>query len=177
MADFEASGENTNKNDGYKVIGRKSWVAYIGLFAIYPLLILGVFVVYLLNFAVDSSGSRDPITITIFFLVIAVLIAIFVYKFAVIRSYQIYVTRHGVWYKYGILPWAKRGNGIRWSDIDMPFFYPNFLSWLTDSYTISVNHRYTNSSDFVVTHIWHGKDVCSKITRIQNKLQQSRGRR
>ena len=65
-------------------------------------------------------------------------------------------------------PWQKVGNGIRWEDIDMPFRSSNFVSWITNSHSINVKHKYTNEDDFVVTHIWDGQTVINIIATERN---------
>jgi len=147
----------------YKVIGRKSWVAYLGVLIKYGIYI-GIFFYVNIHLATrtDFIWINDYI-----FYVYAYLGAFFIYRIAVLRSYKVSVTNEGVWLHYGIFPWAKSGDGLRWNDADMAFHYPNFISWITNSYTIKVNHKYTNTSDFMASKIWRGRKVCGEISAIQ----------
>lgn len=167
MVDFDNTAHGSSSHIGYKIIGRKSWVSYIGFLFRYAL-IFGVLIY------IDTSIATTPEFLWIneyIFYVYAFFSVLFIYKLAVLRSYKVSVTDEGVWLHYGILPWAKGGNGLRWNDADMAFYYPGFVSWITNSYTITVKHKYTNSSDFLVSHIWRGRKVCSDIASIQrNRL-------
>lgn len=56
--------------------------------------------------------------------------------------------------------------------IDMPYRGSNFLSWITNSHSITVKHKYTNLDDFVVTHIWDGQTVINIIaTERSNRVR------
>jgi hypothetical protein len=163
MVDFDTNEFGSMGSEGQKVIGKKSWVVYVGLLVRYT-------IIFSVIYFIDISLSGEPYFSWIkeyFLYAYAFFGIIFVYRFAVLFSYKIYVTNEGVWLSYGILPWAKGGNGLRWNDADMAFYYPSFLSWITNSYTITVNHKYTNSSDFKVSKIWRGRKVCSEISSIQ----------
>ena len=165
MVDVDTGEHGSIEIAGYKIIGRKSWVAYVNLiirYAIFFGLIYFIDVTLLLEaelmYLKEYSFYAYP-----FFGVI------FTYRLTVLRSYKISVTNEGIWLNYGIFPWAKGGNGLRWNDADMAFYYPNFLSWITNSYTIKVNHKYTNSTDFIASHIWRGRKVCGEISSIQRR--------
>lgn len=149
MADNDGMG-TVSIND---VIGRKSWVAYLGFILRYIFYFLVLIAIDYADFGIDQY----VIYLYLFFG------ALFIYRMAVIRSFQIYSTNQGIYYQVGILPWAKASNGIRWGDIDMPFYYPNFISWITNSYKVMIAHKYTNTSDFNATNIWRGRKVVQTL--------------
>jgi len=163
MVNIDTNVSGSMGFDGYKVIGRKSWVAYVGLLIRYAI-IFGVIYFLVINLSTEPDFNwvkEYSLYVYAFFGII------FIYRFAVLLSYKVSVTDEGVWLHFGILPWAIGGNGLRWNDADMAFYYPNFLSWITNSYTIMVNHKYTNASDFMASSIWRGRKVCGEIAEIQ----------
>ena len=165
MVDFDTNEHVSMGFVGLKVIGRKSWVAYVGLLIKYTIIFGAIYFLDIFNLSLEPNFSwieEYSLYAYAFFGVI------FVYRIAVLRSYKIFVTNEGIWLTYGILPWAKGGNGLRWNDADMAFYYPNFLSWITNSYTITINHKYTNASDFMASNIWRGRKVCGEISSIQS---------
>ncbi len=151
---------NVNDMVGYRIIGRKSWVSYLSTLIIYGSIFAVIFVIQIYL----------PVPALYFNIAYGFFGLLFLYRLAVIRSHKIYVTDEGVWYGYGILPWAKGGNGLRWNDADMAMYYPNFISWITNSYSITVQHKYTNTSDFRAQNIWRGRKVCGEISDIQRQL-------
>ena len=163
MVDFDTGEHGSMGLVGYKIIGRKSWVAYFGLFIGYAIifgLIYFIDITFLKEAEFEHLREYNVYAYTFF-------VSVFVYRLAVLRSFKISITNEGIWVNYGIFPWAKGGNGLRWNDADMAFYYPTFLSWITNSYTIKVNHKYTNSADFIVSNIWRGRRVCREIASIQ----------
>jgi hypothetical protein len=158
MSEVEVNYDNVDSSN-YKVIGRKSWVAYVGDIATYIFFFAIIFIVDQI-FDIDNTFT---IPIFAFFLIF------FVFSFMTTRSYKVFYNDEGVWLTYGFLPWARGGNGIRWRDMDMAFYQTNFVSWITNSYTISVKHKYTNETDFMVRNIWDGKDVCGVIHNLHTQ--------
>lgn len=148
---------------GYRVIGRKSWLAYGGLLLRYLLIFSSI---YFLDVKLSLEPNFNWVKDYSLYVYVYFIMMLF-YRIAVLRSYKIAVTNEGIWLSFGIFPWAKGGNGLRWIDADMAFYYPNFLSWITNSYKITVNHKYTNKSDFMASNIWRGRKVCSEISVIQ----------
>ena len=165
MVDFDTNEHVSMGFVGLKVIGRKSWVAYVGLLIKYTIIFGAIYFLDIFNLSLEPNfGWIEEYSLYAY----AFFGIIFVYRIAVLRSYKIFVTNEGIWLNYGILPWAKGGNGLRWNDADMAFYYPNFLSWITNSYTITINHKYTNASDFMASNIWRGRKVCGEISSIQS---------
>lgn len=163
MNDFDTGEHSSMGSVGYKIIGRKSWVAYVNLTIRYAIIFGLIYIVDTMLFIEKDFNHLKEYSVYAY----AFFAAVFIYRLAVLRSYKISVTNEGVWMNFGIFPWAKGGNGLRWTDADMAFYYPTFLSWITNSYTIKVNHKYTNSADFMASNIWRGRKVCREISSIQ----------
>jgi hypothetical protein len=125
---------------------RKAWTAYVGitLFAVVMLFMLRLAFVY-------SELAAAGV------LIVSALIVI--YRVMVIRSVQLYYDDVGVWLYSGVLPWAKGVQGVKWRDMDEATFVQSFWSWLLRSYTIRIGHRFTKSSEIVLSHMARGKDA------------------
>lgn len=157
--------------DGYRFVGKKSWFAYFKMTV--NCLLLYVFLFFMttiISFVMNSEDINTGANPSIFpggtWISLGVL-ALYLYEILVLRSYEIFTTKEGIWFKYGILPWSKGSNGVRWEDADMVFFYPGFISWITNSYTVTINHKYTNISDFKVKDVGRGREVVAEIRKIQ----------
>lgn len=185
MADTDFNTSNANSPADYRVIGRKSWVEYFKVIIFYAIvftiifmisqnagLIVGMILDFTSSFVVDLTSDvvvdlTSDVENKYIYWAYGVFGGFFMYRLAFLRSYKMYLTAEGIWFSYGILPWAKGGNGLRWNDADMAMYYPSFLSWITNSYTLTVQHKYTNSSDFRVTNIWRGRKVVGVVSQVQ----------
>lgn len=174
-----------------QVVGRKSWTAYLRLISLTAAKMLAVsFAFYGISdwlmpsvrLAVEQAGHEASLPMLAFaelsdsgirnveYSIYAFVILIFLYRWVVLRSYKVSINGEGVWLNYGVFPWAKGGDAIRWKDMDMAKYYPNFFSWITNTYLIEVNHKYTNSADFRANDIWAGRRVCRVISNARNKI-------
>jgi len=159
--------ENSNiDGDGRTIIGRKSWIVYFFI-TLYYLVIFTIYTGVFLYFFQDRLNDLDTLFNHKGFITLISLFALhslwFLYLYLTARTHLISIDREGVWYTSGLFPWQKVGNGIRWQDIDMPFRSSNFISWITNSHSVTVKHKYTNLDDFVVTNIWDGQSVINII--------------
>jgi len=131
------------------------------------LLFLKLVLVFLENYSsffnLDDNFPRSLYDNLYAILFIIFIFLYFIYKWAYINSYKIFINGEGVWTYYGYFPWQKAGDGLRWEHFDMAFRSSGFLSWITNSHTIIVKHKYTNNDDFRVTNIWNGEKVISLI--------------
>jgi hypothetical protein len=141
------------------VIGVKSWLAYAGTLTLAGILF---FAVLPLTFAYANEMAGAAV-----FLVSALLVG---YRLLLLRSVQLYYDDVGVWVHSGILPWKKGISGVKWRDMDEATFVTGFWSWITRSYTIRLGHRYTKSSEIVLTNIARGKDVVATLNARQQEL-------
>ncbi|UGQ46546.1 hypothetical protein [Massilia endophytica] len=143
-------------------LARKAWTAYIGI-SLFALLML-----FLLRAAFLYSEWLAAA-------VLLVSAAIVIYRVMVLRSVQLYYDDVGVWLYSGILPWARGVQGVKWRDMDEATFVQSFWSWLFRSYTIRIGHRFTKSSEIVLTHMARGKDAVGLVnTRHQTLIRENR---
>jgi hypothetical protein len=100
LVDTDTNVHSTEGDAAYKVIGRKSWVAYLGV-----LLKYGIYIGIFFYVNIHLANRTDLIWINDYiFHVYAYLGAFFIYRIAVLRSYKVSVTNEGVWLHYGIFP-------------------------------------------------------------------------
>lgn len=151
--------ENTviNAQDA-RVIARKSWTAYIKIAGI-------AFVLFLTVVPIAwSTGKAVGSVVTLLCL------AFLTYKILVINSYQLSFDDRGVWCFYGILPWAKGSSGVKWRDLDEAVFFQSMGSWLFKSYSIRLGHRFTKSSEVILTHMALGHQAVQEINERHQAL-------
>ncbi|MFP5391582.1 MAG: hypothetical protein ACLGI6_08565 [Gammaproteobacteria bacterium] len=130
-----------------QVVGVKSWVAYAGLALLAAVLFFG---------ALPLAFMVNDIAAAIVLVGSALVVG---YRFLLVRSVQLYYDDIGVWVYSGVLPWKKGITGVKWRDMDEATFMNGFWSWATRSYTVRIGHRFTKSSEIVLTHIARGKDA------------------
>jgi hypothetical protein len=135
---------------------RKSWVAYIG--PVFSLLVLGAIAIATQYFLRDQ-----PFGIWIVIAIVVVAIGLFVFNVMTIRSVLLYTDDHGVWVYSGILPWSKGVAGVKWRDLEDAVYMTNFSSWILRSYKVRVGHRFTKTSEIVLTHIARGNIAVEQI--------------
>ncbi|MCK3656923.1 hypothetical protein A4G19_14750 [Pasteurellaceae bacterium Macca] len=83
--------------------------------------------------------------------------------------FKVYLDDQGVWVYSGIFPWNKGSYGINWRDISGASYRTGFLSWVLKSYTIRVEHRYTKSSELLLSNIRYGDQLVQNINQIVNE--------
>ena len=148
------TGNTTGPIGPLTTLGRKSWTAYVGL---------SLLAILLLFVAVPAAWLAH------FGAGLAVLVVSLVglgYRFAVIRSTHLYYDDAGVWLASGVLPWARGVVGVKWRDLDEAVFMQGLWSWMFKSYTIRIGHRFTKSSEIVLSHMARGHDVVMTINRV-----------
>jgi hypothetical protein len=148
MEEDNASSSGPNAH----VVGVKSWIAYLGLFALAALL-FGVLLPLTFMYGNEIAAA----------IVMAISVAIVGYRFLVLRSVQLYYDDVGVWVYSGVLPWKKGLAGVKWRDMDEAIFEQGFWSWISRSYTIRIGHRFTKASEIRLTNIAGGKDAVGTL--------------
>lgn len=159
MSDTDMAGSEVVDPSADTVVGRLSWVEYLKVIIVYTIVFGLLYGTHYIAGQNDKLSYLDDYHayLIIFFALL------FIYRIALVWSHKIYVNSSGVWYAAGVLPWAQSGNGVRWGDMDMPFYYSSFLNWVTNSYKIEVRHKYTNDIDFSMNNVWRGRHVCALI--------------
>lgn len=140
------------------VVGVKSWIAYFGTLLLAALLFFGL---------LPLAFMWNEIAAGVVFLASAIVIG---YRLLLLRSVQLYYDDVGVWVYAGILPWKRGVSGVKWRDMDEATFVQGFWSWITRSYTIRIAHRFTKSSEIVLTDIAGGKDAVATLNARQQEL-------
>ena len=136
---------------GAQVVGVKSWLAYAGV-ALLALLLFGG--------ALPLAFMVNEIAAAVVLVVAALIVG---YRFLLVRSVQLYYDDIGVWAYSGVLPWKKGVTGVKWRDMDEATFVQGFWSWVTGSYTVRIGHRFTKSSEIVLTNIANGKHAAGVL--------------
>lgn len=129
----------------------KAWTAYVGTFLLALILF---FAVLPLSFKWNEMAAAGVLVFS------ALLTG---YRVLVIRSVRLYYDDVGVWLYSGILPWSKGVTGVKWRDMDEATFVQNFWSWASRSYSIRIGHRFTKSSEIILTGMARGKDAVAAL--------------
>jgi hypothetical protein len=131
-----------------------SWVAYIRPAALFVLLCGVGFV----------CGSRSFMVGVV---VILVALAMFCYKVCLLRSVRLYTDTRGAWIHRGVFPWDRGTTGVAWRDMDSAVYFTGFASWACKSYSVRVAHRFTKSSEIIVTHVKDGDKAVVHINELR----------
>ena len=105
--------------------------------------------------------------------IVAILVAILGVGFANLNSCGVYMDEAGVWYYQGFLPWSKGRYGIGWQDCGGAGYTLNFSSYIFKSYDITINHRFTNTSNLVIKNIHRGDEFVGLVNEYLAKLHQA----
>ncbi|MES2898458.1 MAG: hypothetical protein V4723_01960 [Pseudomonadota bacterium] len=146
-----------------KVVGVKSWLAYLGNLLL-ALILFGAVLPLTFTFAGEIPAA----------VVLVISAVIVLYQFLVIRSVQLYYDDVGVWVVSGVLPWNKGITGVKWRDMDEATFVQGFWSWITRSYDIRIGHRFTKGSEIVLTNIAGGKTAIATLNSHHQNLIRDR---
>lgn len=151
--------DNATRPAGHgTLLAVKSWTAYINT------LLLAIL---LFGFALPLAFRYSELAAGIVMLVAVLLVG---YRILLIRSVQLYYDDVGVWLYSGILPWAKGVQGVKWRDMDEAVFIQSFWSWLFRSYSIRIGHRFTKSSEILLTRMGNGKAAVEKLNAHHQEL-------
>ena len=140
-------------------LSRKSWTAYVGM-------IVRLLVLLALAAAAMYWQSRYW---SIIAMVIVIPLLLVGYQVWLLSSYKLYYDEAGVWVYSGVLPWKRGVSGVKWRDLDEAVFVNNFLSWMTNSYTVQLKHRFTKAIEISEPSMAQGKRVAILINQEQRK--------
>ena len=104
------------------------------------------------------------------FIVSLLSLAYIVYQVLLIKSYHLYFNDAGVWVFSGVLPWNKGVAGVKWRDLDEAVYFQSMGSWLFKSYSIRIGHRFTKSSEVLLTHWARGHEAVMTINEQHQEL-------
>lgn len=132
-------------------LGGKSWTAYVRV----------VLVGIVLFFIVTPLAWSASVTAGVVMLVASLVLV--VYQFLFLRSFHLYFDDVGVWVYSGVLPWNKGVAGVKWRDLDEAVYFQSMGSWLFKSYSIRIGHRFTKSSEILLSHWARGHEAVMAI--------------
>jgi hypothetical protein len=139
-------------------LGGKSWTAYVRVALIGVVLF---FVVMPLAWSASATAGA---------VVLAASLAFVVYQFLLLKSFHLYFDDVGVWVYAGILPWNKGVAGVKWRDLDEAVYFQSMGSWLFKSYSIRIGHRFTKSSEILLSHWARGHEAVMAINGQHQEL-------
>ncbi|MBA5735453.1 hypothetical protein H3260_27010, partial [Escherichia coli] len=53
--------------------------------------------------------------------------------------------------------------GVKWRDLDSATYFTGFVSWLTNSYTVRLEHRFTKANEILISHMAAGNKAVEEI--------------
>lgn len=140
-----------------RTLAKKSWTAYLSI------ALLGL-VGLRIGAALFHSSALAGILVLI---VVAVFAA---YRIIEIRSVELYYDDSGVWLRSGVLPWNKGTRGVKWRDIENAVFYQSMASWIFKSYKLRIAHRFTRTSEILLSSMGRGNEAVEKINMLHQHL-------
>jgi hypothetical protein len=152
----EGSSENVPLISG--ALGGKSWTAYIKPFLVGAVLL---FILTPAAWAASIIAGVAALTLSLAFLI---------YQTLLLRSFHLYFDDLGVWVYSGILPWNRGVSGVKWRDLDEAVYFRSMGSWLFKSYSIRIGHRFTKSSEILLTHWQSGHEAVMEINAQHQEL-------
>lgn len=138
-------------------LGGKSWTAYIGTVILTLILMV---LVAIFGYANIFGGL----------LIFALALPLVLLRFFSIKSYHLYMNDDGVWVFRGIFPWSKGVIGVKWRDLDEATFTQSLFSWMFKSYSIRIGHRYTKTSEILLSSWNHGDKAVVTINTKHKEL-------
>ncbi|MGF6768681.1 hypothetical protein P3T18_001151 [Paraburkholderia sp. GAS199] len=145
---------------GPRTLARKSWTAYVSV-------VLFAFVGLRISSAVFGWSALAGI------ILLVAITGISGYRILEIRNVELYCDDAGVWLHSGVLPWNKGIRGVKWRDIEGAVFYQSMGSWLFKSYKLRIAHRFTRTSEILVSGMGRGNDAVETINRLHQQMIQS----
>lgn len=102
--------------------------------------------------------------------IVSILLILLLIGYANLYSLRLYMDEMGIYCYQGFLPWSKGNVGIGWQDCGGAGYKLGFFSYIFKSYTLTINHRFTNSSDMVVSNIHKGNEFVELVNEYLSKL-------
>lgn len=166
---MEAENRKVNLDNDIKY-WKKSWVAYLRLVIPTVILLIGsmfvMSVLVLLLETVTDMQKDSSIPTGLYLVALIGTIAYVVIGILTIRSYKLFYDDEGIWVYSGIFPWNKGISGIKWRDLDEAVYRTGFISWAAHSYNIRLSHRYTKSSEILLSDMTDGDKAVATINEL-----------
>lgn len=148
------STEHTN-------LGGKSWTAYVRV-AIVGFVLLCIVTPFV--WSLSTALGLIALTASLGFVA---------YQVLVLRSFYLFFDDVGVWVSSGVLPWNTGVAGVKWRDLDGATYTQSMGSWLFKSYSICIGHRFTKSSEIILSNWMHGDQAVFAINDRHAELVRS----
>jgi hypothetical protein len=139
-------------------LGGKSWTAYVRV------VLVGIALLFLATPIAWSASTAAGVV------VLLASLAFVVYQFLLLKSFHLYFDDVGVWVYSGVLPWNKGIAGVKWRDLDEAVYFQSMGSWLFKSYSIRIGHRFTKSSEILLSHWARGHEAVMAINGQHQEL-------
>jgi hypothetical protein len=149
----EAAIPSASENTGWK----KAWTAYIGTFFLTLVLLCFVPSAWRLSWL----GGL---------LLLVLVLGFAAYRVSQMMSIRLYQDGTGVWLASGTMPWNKGIRGVKWRDLEGAVYSPTIWSWLFKSYSMRISHRFTKSSEILLSHMASGPNAVSAINDRHEEL-------
>ncbi|MDR3346248.1 MAG: hypothetical protein LBS73_03640 [Campylobacteraceae bacterium] len=162
--------ENTSKNV-FKSF-RISWTVYVRVIVVFAIKIAILFGLYYFAMHVLQSEFAIPVNIIniIAISLLAVGLIFFTINILTLRSIVLYTNEDGVWVYRGIFPWSRGASGVKWRDLDSASYITKFSSWLLQTYTIKVEHRFTKDNEIVLNSVYKGQNAAMHINELHKEF-------
>lgn len=155
---MDAENLSTIENGTGSTLARKSWTAYVGTAGLAFVLLL----------MVTPGAWRASTGAGVVALVLS--LGFLTYRVMMIRSFHLFYDGTGVWLSKGVFPWQKGVAGVKWRDIDEAVFFQGLWSWMFKSYTVRVGHRFTKSSELMMSHMARGHEAASTVNTLHQGM-------
>ncbi len=161
---------NYNEINTEQMVWKKSWVAYVAsavfwLFCFAIFSAIGFAVVYFMDVA-----DRKAVMIKVMVVLGVIIFLRFILSILSIKSYRLFCTDEGVVLTYGIFPWTKTVNSIRWRDLDAATYYLSAISWISKSYSVTLRHRYTQEIAVAMVDVANGDKAVTMINELHTEI-------
>ncbi|KPC03358.1 Uncharacterized protein ABJ99_3275 [Pseudomonas syringae pv. cilantro] len=59
---------------------------------------------------------------------------------------------------------------MKWRDIEDAMYFTGFISWIFRSYTVRIGHRFTKTSEILITHLAKGNNAVEHINQLHQSI-------
>jgi hypothetical protein len=139
-------------------LGGKAWTAYVRI------IFIGLALLFIATPVAWAASAATGVV------VLVASLAFVAYQFLLLKSFHLYFDEVGVWVYSGIMPWNKGIGGVKWRDLDEAVYFQSIGSWLFKSYSIRIGHRFTKSSEILLSHWARGHEAVMAINGHHQEL-------
>lgn len=144
---------NSRTTGDMEWLGRKSWLAFKG----------PIFLFCFAGFLIPTALKifhQEQMWVAIGAVMVFVAWLLWIKS---LHSIRVGINSSGVWVASGFLPWTKGLYGLKWRDMDKAVYQPSLMSWLFNTYTIRMIHRFNTDNNYQLYHMKKGDVMVQKI--------------